>query len=152
MQQITQKVDMELVRILLVEDSLGDIELTRQALAAGKIRNKLDVATDGEEALNYLFNRGEYQNAQRPDIILLDLNLPKIDGREVLKTVKESPLLKDIPILILSSSEAASDIQQSYDLHANCFITKPIQLENFLEVVKMIESFWIGIVRLPGTK
>lgn len=142
---------MELIRILLVEDSLGDIELTRQALTAGKIRNSLEVVTDGEEALDFLFNRGDYQDAPRPDIILLDLNLPKVDGREVLKTVKESPELRDIPILILSSSEAASDIQESYNLHANCFITKPIQLENFIEVVQMIENFWIGIVRLPRT-
>ena len=140
---------MEQIKILLVEDSLGDIELTRQALASGKIRNQLDVVTDGEKALQYLLKEGEYSNAERPDIILLDLNLPKIDGREVLKTVKENTELKDIPILILSSSEAAGDIQESYNLHANCFITKPIQLENFMGVVKMIEHFWIDIVRLP---
>ncbi len=140
---------MRSIEILLVEDNLGDVELTKEALNEGKINNKLNVVNDGEMALEYVYKRGVYQDATTPDIILLDLNLPKYDGREVLQQLKSDPATKHIPIIILSSSEAAHDIQQSYDLHANCFVTKPIQLDDFIKVVQMIESFWIDIVKLP---
>ena len=140
---------MSSIKILLVEDNPGDVELTREALSSGKIKNELTVVTDGEQALEYLFQHGDYAKAELPDIILLDLNLPKIDGREVLRECKTALGLKNIPVIILSSSAAAIDIQQSYDLHANCFVTKPVQLDDFLKVVQMIEYFWIDIVRLP---
>lgn len=138
------------INILLIEDNPGDVELTREALTeSGKIMNHLEVAIDGEQALDYLYQRGEFANSVRPDLILLDLNLPKLDGRDVLKVVKEDHDLSKIPVIILSSSEAASDIQKSYQLHANCFVTKPVQLDDFIRVVQTIESFWIDIVRLP---
>lgn len=139
----------ESIDILLVEDNPGDVELTRESLSSGKIRNTLNVVTDGEKALDYLYKRGDYAQAKSPGIVLLDLNLPKIDGREVLHTIKSDDALKRIPVIILSSSEAASDIQQSYQLHANCFITKPVRLEDFMRVVQMIESYWIEVVNLP---
>ncbi|WP_045858946.1 response regulator [Teredinibacter purpureus] len=138
------------INILLIEDNPGDVELTREGLINfGKLNNQLDVVTDGEEALNYLYKRGVYFNINSPDIILLDLNLPKIDGREVLKAIKQDDTLGKIPVVVLSSSEAATDIQHAYNLHANCFITKPVQLDDFIKVIQMIEHFWIEIVRLP---
>ncbi len=138
------------IEILLVEDNPGDVELTRESLNNGKVKNRLNVVIDGEQALDYLYKRGDYPQAITPDIILLDLNLPKVDGREVLQQLKSDSDLARIPIIILSSSEAASDIQESYDLHANCFVTKPVQLDDFMKVVQMIEFFWIDIVKLPG--
>lgn len=140
---------MHSIEILLVEDNPGDVELTKESLSEGKINNKLNVVTDGEMALEYLYKRGNYQDVGTPDIILLDLNLPKLDGREVLQQIKSDPVISHIPVVILSSSEAAQDIKESYDLHANCFVTKPVQLEDFIKVVQMIESFWIDIVKLP---
>ncbi|MBU2708202.1 response regulator [Zooshikella marina] len=138
------------IEILLVEDNPGDVELTREVLEEAKIKNHLHVAMDGEEALDYLFQRGKHESSTIPDIILLDLNLPKVSGREVLQVIKKCPERRRIPVIVLSSSEAARDIQDSYNLHANCFITKPVKFEKFLSVVQMIESFWIDIVKLPN--
>lgn len=141
---------MRAIDILLIEDNPGDVELTKEALLdSGRINNLLNIIMDGEEALDYLFKRGLHTSATTPDIILLDLNLPKVDGREILREIKQESDLSRIPVIILSSSEAASDIQETYDLHANCFVTKPVNLDEFLRVVQMIEHFWIEIVTLP---
>ena len=137
------------VEILLVEDNPGDIRLIVEVLKEGKIHNNLSVVEDGEEALAYLRREGSYQDAIVPDIILLDLNLPKINGTEVLAEIKKDPLLKYIPVIILTTSEAEQDILKAYDLHANCYITKPVNLEQFLTVVRSIENFWLTIVKLP---
>lgn len=140
------------IEILMVEDNPGDIELTRQALVDGKLQNQFNVVEDGEAALNYLFKRPPYENAARPDLILLDLNLPKLSGREVLAEIKADKLFSTIPVVILSSSEDALDIQSMYQLNANSFVTKPVKIENFIEVVQAIEHFWIKIVKLPSGK
>lgn len=137
------------VEILLVEDNPGDIRLIVEVLKEGKINNNLSVVEDGEEALAYLRREGSYQDAIVPDIILLDLNLPKINGTEVLAEIKKDPLLKYIPVIILTTSEAEQDILRAYDLHANCYITKPVNLEQFLTVVRSIENFWLTLVKLP---
>jgi two-component system, chemotaxis family, response regulator Rcp1 len=137
------------VEILLVEDNPGDIRLTREALKEGKVRNNLASVTDGIEALAYLRNEGQFSDAVRPDIILLDLNMPRMDGRETLKEIKNDPDLKRIPVVILTTSKDEADILKSYNLHANCFITKPVDLEQFIEVVKSVEDFWMTIVKLP---
>ncbi len=137
------------VEILLVEDNPGDVRLTREALREGKVRNNLNVAEDGVQALAYLRREGQYAGAARPDLILLDLNLPKKDGREVLAEIKQDPSLRHIPVVILSSSPAEQDIIRAYDLHANCYVTKPVDLDQFITVVKSIEDFWFTIVRLP---
>jgi chemotaxis family two-component system response regulator Rcp1 len=137
------------VEILLVEDNPGDIRLIVEVLKEGKINNNLSVVEDGELALAYLRREGIYQDAIVPDIILLDLNLPKINGNEVLAEIKKDPLLKYIPVIILTTSEAEQDILRAYDLHANCYITKPVNLEQFLTVVRSIENFWLTIVKLP---
>ncbi|MDQ0877308.1 chemotaxis family two-component system response regulator Rcp1 [Paenibacillus sp. V4I3] len=137
------------VEILLVEDNPGDIRLIVEVLKEGKINNNLSVVEDGEEALAYLRREGSYQEAIVPDIILLDLNLPKINGTEVLAEIKNDPLLKYIPVIILTTSEAEQDILRAYDLHANCYITKPVNLEQFLTVVRSIENFWLTLVKLP---
>lgn len=137
------------VEILLVEDNPGDIRLIVEVLKEGKIHNNLSVVEDGEEALAYLRREGSYRDAIVPDIILLDLNLPKINGTEVLAEIKKDPLLKYIPVIILTTSEAEQDILRAYDLHANCYITKPVNLEQFLTVVRSIENFWLTIVKLP---
>ncbi|TQV80154.1 response regulator [Exilibacterium tricleocarpae] len=145
---------MKSIEILLIEDNPGDVELTREALSSGKVFNTLQVIMDGEAALDYLFQRGKYSGSRLPDIILLDLNLPKVSGREILRALKEDDKRKTIPIIILSSSEAAFDIRDSYRLHANCFVSKPVQLKDFMRVVQTIRSFWIDIVQLstsPGT-
>lgn len=134
------------IEILLAEDNPGDIQLTKMALTEAKVLNRLNVVRNGKEALDYVFN----SNNPKPDIILLDLNLPLIDGREVLKKIKEDEKLKRIPVVILTSSKAEEDIIKSYDLHANCYITKPIDLEQFLNVIKSIEEFWLTIVILPN--
>ena len=137
------------VEILLVEDNPGDVRLTVEALHEGKVRNNLNVAVDGVEALAYLRREGKYGNASRPDLILLDLNLPRKDGREVLAEIKEDDDLKTIPVVVLTTSSAEQDVLRSYDLHANCYITKPVDLEQFITVVKSIRQFWLTIVTLP---
>lgn len=137
------------IEILLVEDNPGDVRLTREALKEGKVRNNLHVAVDGVDALEYLKKEGKHSDAGTPDLILLDLNLPRMDGREVLENIKEDPELKRIPVVILTTSKAEKDIVRSYDLHANCFITKPVDLVQFITVVQSIEDFWMTIVKLP---
>ncbi len=137
------------IEILLVEDNPGDVRLTREALKDGKIINKLHVAEDGVEALAFLRREGKYHNAVRPELILLDLNLPKKDGREVLAEIKADVALKRIPVVILTSSAAEQDIVKSYNLHANCYVTKPVDLDQFINVVKSIEHFWLSVVKLP---
>lgn len=135
--------------ILLVEDNAGDIRLTQEALKEGAVPHILNVVTDGDEALKYLFKEPPYTQATSPDLILLDLNLPKKDGREVLARVKAYPELRRIPVLVLTTSNADSDIMKAYDLHANCYITKPVDFNSFIEVIKAIEKFWLTTVRLP---
>jgi chemotaxis family two-component system response regulator Rcp1 len=137
------------IEVLLVEDSPGDIRLTREALKDAKVHVNLHVTVDGGQAMAFLRREGEYATAPRPDLILLDLNLPKKDGRQVLEEIKNSPTLGSIPVVILTTSAADADIQQSYKLHANCFITKPVDLEGFLEVIRSIDDFWLSVVRLP---
>lgn len=137
------------IEILLVEDNPGDVRLTREAFKEGKVRNNLSVASDGVEALAFLRREGKYANAPRPDVILLDLNLPRKDGREVLAEIKEDPDLRRLPVVVLTTSQAEQDILKSYNLHANCYITKPVDLERFITVVKSIETFWLSVVKLP---
>ena len=137
------------MQVLLVEDNPGDVRLTREALKDAKMYINLHVAADGSEAMAFLKNEGEYTHVPRPDLILLDLNLPKKDGREVLKEIKESPELKSIPVVILTTSASDADISRSYILHANCYITKPVDLKGFLTVVKSIDNFWLSVVKLP---
>jgi len=137
------------VEILLVEDNPGDVRLTIEALKDGKISNHLNVASDGEIALAFLRRQGQYAQAPRPDLILLDLNLPKKDGREVLKEIKQEKDLKRIPVVILTTSTAEKDIIKTYDLHANCYINKPVDFDQFTSVVKSIEDFWFTVVKLP---
>lgn len=137
------------IEILLVEDNPGDVRLVVEALRDGKVQNKLHIAKDGMEATAFLHREGEYADAPCPDLILLDLNLPKKDGSEVLAEIKEDPALKHIPVVILTSSREKEDITKIYNLHANCYITKPIDLEQFMMVVKSISDFWLTIVKLP---
>ena len=138
------------VEILLVEDNPADVRLTVETLKQEKICNNIHVVSDGEEALDFLHKRGKYPNAVRPDLILLDLNLPKVDGREVLKDIKSDDKLKAIPVVVLTVSKAEEDVLKSYKLHANCYITKPIDLEQFSKVAKAVQDFWLTIVRLPS--
>lgn len=138
-----------MIEILLVEDNPGDVELTREALAEAKVRNRLHVVGDGVEALNFLRGKGPYTQAPRPDIILLDLNLPKKGGLEVLTELKGDPSLKEIPVVILTTSQAEEDIVKSYQQYANCYISKPVDFEAFMQVVRSLEDFWLAIVRLP---
>ena len=137
------------IDVLLVEDSREDIELTLHALQAAKIRNRVHVARDGAEALEFLFRRGEHQNAPTPDLILLDLNLPKVDGREILEEIKRDARLGRIPVIVVTSSQAEEDVARSYRLHANAYVTKPIDPAVFLRAVNAIGRFWLEIVRLP---
>jgi two-component system, chemotaxis family, response regulator Rcp1 len=137
------------VEILLVEDNPADVRLTREALKEGKVRNNLHVARDGVEALEFLRQEGQFGDAVRPDLILLDLNLPKRDGRQVLEEIKSDSSLRQIPVVILTSSQAEQDIAKAYDLHANCYVSKPVDLDQFIKVVRSIESFWFSIVKLP---
>jgi CheY-like chemotaxis protein len=137
------------IDILLVEDSLGDVRLTQETLRDAKVQNTLHVASDGMEATNFLWRRGKYANVPRPDLILLDLNLPKKSGREVLEEIKLDPSLKSIPVVVLTTSAAEEDILRTYQLHANCYITKPVDLDQFLRIVKAIDDFWLAIVKLP---
>jgi two-component system response regulator len=140
---------MEPIEILLVEDNPGDIRLTKEALRDSKIHNNLSVVTDGVEAMAFLRREAEYNRSPRPDIILLDLNLPRKDGREVLEEIKADESLRRIPVVVLTTSDDEQDIVQSYDLHANCYITKPVDLNRFITIVKTIENFWFSIVKLP---
>ncbi len=140
-----------LIEILLIEDNPGDVELTREAFSDSKIRNNVHIVTDGEAALDFLYRRNGYENVVKPDVILLDINLPKRDGKEILNVIKNDAQLKTIPVVILTSSSAERDIVKSYQLHANCYITKPVTLESFMEVAKSVEEFWLGVVKLPGT-
>ena len=137
------------VEILLVEDNPGDVRLTREALREGKVYSNLHWAKDGVEALEFLRREGKYADVPRPDIILLDLNLPKIDGREVLAAIKGDDQLKQIPVVVLTTSKAEEDVLRSYALHANCYITKPVDLDKFILVVKSIDRFWLTVVTLP---
>lgn len=139
----------ETVEILLVEDNPGDVRLTQEALKEGSLDYSLSVVGDGEEALDFLYCRDDYESSPRPDLILLDLNLPKRDGREVLAEIKEDVDLRRIPVVILTTSEAEQDVVQTYDLHANCYITKPVDLNDFIDVVQSIEMFWLTLVELP---
>ncbi len=140
---------MRAVEILLVEDSPADIALTREALEDSKLHNNLYVVTDGEEAMAFLHNEGKYASMPKPDLILLDLNLPKKNGLEVLKEVKEEDSLRLIPVVIMTVSKDEKDIVESYRLHANCYIRKPVKFGEFIEIVKTIEDFWFSIVTLP---
>ncbi|HET9370070.1 MAG TPA: response regulator [Vicinamibacterales bacterium] len=140
---------MKPIDILLVEDNPGDARLTREALAVSKVKNTLHHVRDGEEAMAFLRREGSHSHAPQPDMILLDLNLPRRDGREVLEDIKRDPRLVHIPVVILTSSQAEEDILRSYRLHANCFITKPVDLEQLTKVVHGIEQFWFTLVRLP---
>jgi CheY-like chemotaxis protein len=137
------------IEILLVEDSPGDVRLTQEVLKEAKVRNQLHVVGDGAEAMTFLKKEGKYADAPRPDLILLDLNLPKKDGREVLDEIKSDENLRRIPVVVLTISKSEEDVFKSYDLHANCYITKPVDLDQFLKVVKSIEDFWLTIVKLP---
>lgn len=138
------------IEILLVEDNEGDARLAREALRESKIHNTLHHVSDGVEAMQFLHQQGKYEQAPRPDLILLDLNLPRMDGREVLAVVKNDESLKRIPVVILTTSSSDADIFKSYNLHANCYITKPLGLDQFIQVVKSIEDFWLTIVKLPN--
>ena len=137
------------IEILLVEDNPGDVRLTMEALRDAKVHNRVSVAPDGVEAMAFLHQEGKYADAPRPDLILLDLNLPKKDGREVLGEIKANDRLKHIPVVILTTSRAEQDILKSYDLHANCCVTKPVDLDQFINVVRSIEDFWLTVVALP---
>jgi two-component system, chemotaxis family, response regulator Rcp1 len=137
------------IEILLVEDNEGDVRLTLEALKEGKVSNNLSIARDGVEALQMLRREGKHAQLARPDLILLDLNLPRKDGREVLAEIKEDGDLRRIPVVVLTTSQAEEDVLRTYDLHANCYITKPVDLEQFLKVVKSIDDFWLEVVRLP---
>lgn len=140
-----------LAEILLVEDNEGDVILTQEAFEDAKFRNNLNVARDGEQALDYLFKRNGFEDVATPDIILLDLNLPKLHGKDVLQEIKSDPDLKRVPVIVLTSSEADKDVVESYNLNANCYVVKPIDAVKFMEVIQKIESFWVDIVYLPGT-
>jgi CheY-like chemotaxis protein len=137
------------IDILLVEDDPGDELITREAFEHNKVRNRLHVAHDGEEGLNYLYQRGAYEDAKRPDLILLDLNLPKYDGRQLLEKIKSDPDLSRIPVVVLTTSSAEEDILRSYKLHANAYVTKPVDLDQFINAVRQIDEFFLQVVRLP---
>ncbi len=140
---------MSVVEILMVEDNPADARLTKEALKEGQLCNRLHLAKDGVEAMQFLRREAPFEDAPRPDVVLLDLNLPRKDGREVLAEIKADPSLKHIPVVVLTTSEAEKDIVESYELHANCYVTKPVDLGRFIEIVHQIESFWLGIVKLP---
>jgi CheY-like chemotaxis protein len=146
---MTECGEYEVVDVLLVEDDQGDILMTREAFEHYKIRNKLHVVTDGDQALHFLRRDGEYADAPRPGLILLDLNLPRRDGLEVLAELKEDPELRVIPVVILTTSQAEEDILRSYSLHANAYVSKPVDFERFIEVIRQIDSFFVTVVKLP---
>ena len=141
--------NLELLEILLIEDNPGDARLTQEALKDGKVKNNLHIVYDGVEAADFLFKRNKYKDAPRPELIILDLNLPKKNGHELLAEIKADETLKRIPVVILTTSKAEEDILNSYNLHANCFLTKPIDLIDFFEMIKSIEGFWLTLVKLP---
>lgn len=138
------------VEILLVEDDPGDVLMTREAFADYKLRNRLHVVDDGVQAMAFLRQEGEYAGSPRPDLVLLDLNLPRMDGREVLEAIKSDGDLASIPVVVLTTSEAEDDVVRSYSLHANAYVTKPVDFERFIEVVRQIDDFFVTVVRLPG--
>jgi CheY-like chemotaxis protein len=140
------------IEILLVEDNPGDSRLAKEALKESKLKNNLYVAEDGVEAMNFLYKKGKYSKMPRPDLVILDLNLPKKDGREVLAEIKNDDNLKRIPVVILTISKAEEDILKTYNLHANCYVTKPLDLDQVMKVVRSIEDFWLTIVKLPNGK
>ena len=146
---MTENENIKPIEILLVEDNPGDARLTEEALKEGKVLNNLHVARDGFEALAFLKREEPFAEAPRPDIILLDLNMPRMDGRELLGRIKNEPDLKRIPIVVLTTSKAEEDIIRSYDLHANCYVTKPVDLDQFIKVVQSIKDFWFTVVKLP---
>ena len=138
------------IEILMVEDNPGDVELAREALTDANVRKNLTVAEDGEQGLALLRREGPYENAQQPDLILLDLNLPTINGREVLAEIKSDPDLRRIPVVILTSSEDENDVLETYNLHANAYVVKPVDLDKYMQVIKAVEGFWLGFVKLPS--
>ena len=138
-----------MISVLLVEDDPGDVLMTREALQDTGVTSRLNVVGDGAEALDFLYRRGPYADAQVPDLILLDLNLPRMHGREVLSVIKEDPQLRQIPVVVLTTSEAEEDVLRSYDLHANAYVTKPVDFERFIDVVRFIDDFFVSVVRLP---
>ncbi len=141
----------QLIHILIVDDSADDIEFTLAALKGTKLANDITVVNDGVEAMHYLRKEGKYASAPKPSLVLLDLNMPRKDGREVLTEMKEDPLLRQIPVVILTTSQAEEDIVRSYDLHANCYISKPVDLMALAKIVRSIDDFWFGVVQLPPT-
>jgi two-component system, chemotaxis family, response regulator Rcp1 len=140
------------IELLLVEDSEPDVRLTKEALCEAKVKNRLWVVEDGVEALEFLRQQGQYADVPRPDLILLDLNLPRKDGRQVLKEIKADDSLKRIPVVVLTTSSSEEDVLRAYDLHANCYITKPVDFTRFMQVVKSVENFWLTVVTLPDDK
>jgi CheY-like chemotaxis protein len=146
---MTPETQPKLVQILLVEDNPGDVRLIIEAFREGKLCNNLRVVENGEEAMAYLRRESRYIAAPRPDLILLDLNMPKMNGHEVLAEIKEDPEFKSIPVVVLTTSDAENDILKTYDLHANCYVTKPVDFEQFIRIVKFVKDFWLSIVKLP---
>ncbi|WP_214109037.1 response regulator [Acrocarpospora catenulata] len=142
--------DLRWIDVLLVEDDPGDVLLTQEAFEHNKVRNKLHVVNDGEQALEFLRREGDYAGVPRPDLILLDLNLPRKDGREVLEEIKDDPELRAIPVVVLTTSEAEEDILRSYRLHANAYVSKPVDFDQFIRVVRQIDDFFVTVVKLPG--
>ncbi len=140
----------EMIQILLVEDDPGDVVITREAFAENKVRNHLSVVSDGETAMSFLRRQDSFADAPRPDLILLDLNLPRKSGHEVLEEIKADPELRPIPVVVLTTSDAEEDVLRSYDLHANAFVTKPVDFECFLRVIRQIDEFFVTVVKLPG--
>ena len=141
--------DFRPIEILLVEDNPGDVRLTLEALKGAKMHNNLSTVPDGEAAMDFLHRRGDHEDAPRPDLILLDLNLPRMNGQEVLEEIKNDRELKSIPVVILTSSQAEEDIAATYGLHANCYVTKPVDLDEFVKVVRSVDDFWLSVVKLP---
>ena len=139
----------DLMRILLVEDSVPDVELTLEALSEAKVANEVSVVRDGESALAYLRREGEYGEASRPDLVILDLNLPRVSGHEVLAEMRADPDLRRLPVAVLTTSAAEADVVKTYDLGANCYLSKPVDVEQFVRVVQAVDDFWLGMVRLP---
>lgn len=144
--------EIRMIDILMVEDNPGDVRLTREALREYKIRNEMYVVDDGVKALDFLHKRGDYEDVPTPDMVFLDLNLPRKDGQEVLQEIKNDPELMRLPVIVLTSSTAEEDILRSYDLHANAYVTKPVRLEEFIAAVRAIEEFWLSVVKLPEKK
>ena len=143
-------VDQKVIDVLLVEDDPGDVLMTREAFEHNKVRNRLSVVADGVSALEFLRKEGEHAGAPTPDLVLLDLNLPRMDGREVLEAMKSDPHMRSIPVVVLTTSEAEEDVIRSYSLHANAYVTKPVDFDRFIDVVRQIDEFFVEVVRLPG--